>query len=290
MGTAGTCMFRLVDPSGLMSCEHARLERRRTGWIVRDLESKNGVRLDGARRPELLLEPGVELGIGGLTMLAESHRFIELRSFLARLLGWTSDKLSVVDFALRAVRMAATRRVPLVLCGAGDLTQVAQAIHRHALGADRPFVPAEQLLDAIEVGPRAACARDPAAGDLGRRIPAECRLRARLALHRGRGGLYRRRVAGGARDRARDGQRRGQRALAWRREVADRRAASSRRPGALSSRVVHRRLRERGSAARYRALPCLDRLATLAPRPRRSSIVFSWPAPGFPRENHRDVS
>jgi hypothetical protein len=143
VGTADTCMFRLVDPSGLLSREHARLERRRTGWIARDLESKNGIRCDGARRPEFLLEPGVEVGIGQLTMLAESHRFIELRSFLARLLGWTSDKIATVDFALRAVRMAATRRVPLVLCGAGDLAQVAQAIHRHALGSDRPFVVAD---------------------------------------------------------------------------------------------------------------------------------------------------
>lgn len=140
VGTADTCMFRLVDPSGHTSREHARLERRRGGWFVCDLDSKNGMRADGARRTELRLEPGVELGIGRLTLIAESHLFIELRNFLARLLGWGSDKMAIVDLALRAIRMSATLRAPLVLCGVGDVTQVALSIHRHTLGADKPFV------------------------------------------------------------------------------------------------------------------------------------------------------
>jgi hypothetical protein len=140
VGTADSCLFRLVDPSGHTSREHARLERRKHGWIVRDLDSKNGIRIDGARRPDGRLEPGVELGIGRLTLLAESRLFMELRAFLCLLLGWSSDKLDDVDHALRAIRLAATRRVPLVLCGQDDLTQIAKAIHRHALGVLRPFV------------------------------------------------------------------------------------------------------------------------------------------------------
>jgi hypothetical protein len=44
------------------------------------------------------------------------------------------------DFALRAIRSAATRRVPLIMCGPGDLILIAQAIHRHALGDTKPFV------------------------------------------------------------------------------------------------------------------------------------------------------
>jgi len=140
IGTADTCALRVVDPLGFTSREHARLERRRFGWGVRDLDSKNGTRLDGARRPEMVLEPGIELGVGCLTLLAESRRFIDLRIFIARLLGWASDQLAAVDFALRAIRMAATRRVPLVLCGPGDLIVIAQAIHHHALGDVKPFV------------------------------------------------------------------------------------------------------------------------------------------------------
>jgi hypothetical protein len=140
IGTADSCTLRLVDPSGFTSREHARLERSRQSWIVRDLDSKNGTRIDGARRNEIRLEPGVELGIGCLTLLAESRRYIELRSVVARLLGWAADKMATVDFALRAIRLAATRRLPLVLCGPGDLVLIAQAIHRHALGDSKPFV------------------------------------------------------------------------------------------------------------------------------------------------------
>ena len=48
--------------------------------------------------------------------------------------------MAAVDFALRAIRSAATRRVPLIMCGPGDLILIAQAIHRHALGDTKPFV------------------------------------------------------------------------------------------------------------------------------------------------------
>src|SRR6185503_8160289 len=109
-------------------------------WVLRDLSSKNGLRLDGARRTEIVLEPGAEIGIGGLTLIAESMRSVALRGFLARLLGWRSDRIEVIDHALRSIRMAATRRVALILCGEGDLVPIAGSIHRHSLGHDRPFV------------------------------------------------------------------------------------------------------------------------------------------------------
>jgi hypothetical protein len=140
IGAAETCAVRLDDPSGCVSRLHAALVRRDAKWLVRDLQSKNGMRLDGARRTEVVLEPGVEVGIGGITLIAESARSIALREFLARLLGWRSDRIEIVDHALRSIRMAATRRAALVLCGDGDLVPMARSIHRHALGEDRPFV------------------------------------------------------------------------------------------------------------------------------------------------------
>jgi hypothetical protein len=139
VGAAEGCALRLFDPSGRISRVHARLVHDQTRWLLRDLGSKNGVRLDGARRAEIVLEPGIEIGIGGLTLIAESTRSVALRSFLARLLGWRSHRTEVVDHALRSIRMAATRRAPLVLCGDGDVIPIARSIHRHALG-DRPFV------------------------------------------------------------------------------------------------------------------------------------------------------
>jgi len=140
VGAAESCGLRLDDPSGRISRLHARLVRDDTRWLLRDLGSKNGVWLDGARRTEIVLEPGVEIGIGGLTLIAESTRSVVLRGFLGRVLGWRSDRIEVVDHALRSIRLAATRRVPLVLAGDGDLVPTARSIHRHALGVDRPFV------------------------------------------------------------------------------------------------------------------------------------------------------
>jgi hypothetical protein len=108
--------------------------------VLRDLSSKNGLRVDGARRAEIVLEPAAEISIGGLTLIAESSRSVALRGFLARTLGWRSDRIEVVDHALRSIRLAATRRTALVLCGDGDLVPMARSIHRHSIGPDRPFI------------------------------------------------------------------------------------------------------------------------------------------------------
>ena len=140
VGAAHTCALRLHDPSGRVSRVHACLVHDQNRWLLRDLGSKNGMRLDGARRAQIILEPGIEIGIGGLTLIAESGRSIALRGFFARLLGWRGDRIEVVDHALRSIRMAATRRIELVLCGDGDLVPIAQSIHHHALGEGRPFI------------------------------------------------------------------------------------------------------------------------------------------------------
>jgi hypothetical protein len=140
IGTGEGCTVQLEDPTGYVSRLHAQLVRNEARWLLRDLGSKNGMKLDGVRRSEFLLEPGAEIGIGGLTLIAESGRSVALRGFLARMLGWRSTRIEAVDHALRSVRMAAAHRVALVLCGDGDLVPMAHAIHRNALGADRPFI------------------------------------------------------------------------------------------------------------------------------------------------------
>jgi hypothetical protein len=61
-----------------------------------------------------------------------------LRGYLERLLGW--DDAPAVEHALRAVYLAATHQAALVLCGDGDLVQVARGLHRRVLGDEQPFV------------------------------------------------------------------------------------------------------------------------------------------------------
>ncbi|TMQ06959.1 MAG: FHA domain-containing protein [Deltaproteobacteria bacterium] len=112
IGSSETCSLQLSDPSGCLSRQHVRLVREASRWIAHDLDSKNGMRLDGIRRPKVLLEPGSE----------------------------SSDRSETVDLALRSVRLSATRRAALALCGDGDLVPIARGLHRYSLGDDRPFV------------------------------------------------------------------------------------------------------------------------------------------------------
>ncbi|MDQ3367995.1 MAG: FHA domain-containing protein [Myxococcota bacterium] len=140
IGTSETCAMRIADPDGVISRTHCRLRFEHRTWVVRDLQSKNGTFIDGTRRDAGVIAPGVEIRIGKATLLAESPRSIELHGFLARLLGWRSDRRDSVDHALRAVRLAATRRAALVLCGDGDLVPIAFDLHRRVFGAERPFV------------------------------------------------------------------------------------------------------------------------------------------------------
>ncbi len=139
IGSSESCSLPLVDPSGRLSRHHARLVRDGR-WIAHDLDSKNGMRIDGVRRTKVQLEPGSELGLGGIALIAESPRLIALRSFLSRILGWATDRSETVDLALRAVRLAATQRAALALCADGDLLPIARGLHRYSRGEDRPFV------------------------------------------------------------------------------------------------------------------------------------------------------
>ena len=139
MGTDDGCSMRVVDPTGLASRIHCRVSREIGRWVVEDLGSTNGVFVDGMRRERALLEPGMEVRIGGVTWVAESQRLAALRSYLCRLIGWHPEALEPVDLALRAVRMAAARRAVLVLCG-DDLAPIAMELHRHVVGPDWPFI------------------------------------------------------------------------------------------------------------------------------------------------------
>ncbi|HEX7837047.1 MAG TPA: hypothetical protein VF469_06260 [Kofleriaceae bacterium] len=61
-----------------------------------------------------------------------------LRGLVERLLGW--DNSRAVELAYRSVELAAEHRAELVLCGAGDMVPIASALHRRALGTERPFM------------------------------------------------------------------------------------------------------------------------------------------------------
>jgi Inner membrane component of T3SS, cytoplasmic domain len=138
IGTDSRCVIRLADPR--ISRRHARLLHEDSRWGILDVGSRNGTRIDGNRQAIGFLGPGAEVTLGGLTLIAESARLLELRDFLCRWLGWANERAATVDLALRAVRLAQVRRTPLVLRGAGDLVPIARELHRLVFEAGAPFV------------------------------------------------------------------------------------------------------------------------------------------------------
>lgn len=140
IGSSEACSLQLADPTGRPSRQHVRLVREAARWIAHDPSGDDGVPLDGVRRQEAVLGPGSELEVGGVTLIADSPRLIALRGFLARILGWSSDRGDAVDLAVRSVRLAAIRRAALALCGDGDLVPIARGLHRFSQGSDRRFV------------------------------------------------------------------------------------------------------------------------------------------------------
>jgi hypothetical protein len=144
LGSSPQCSLRLEDPSGRLSRRHAEALRHRGGWQMVDLDSTNGLRINNKRRRSIQLTPGDEVELGGVTLIAESQRSIELRALLQEWLGWSTSRLVEVDRALREVRAMANLRTALILRGAGDLGKIARRLHQVTLG-DRPFVPFTSL-------------------------------------------------------------------------------------------------------------------------------------------------
>jgi len=63
-----------------------------------------------------------------------------LRSFCARILGWSIERVGAVEHALRSIEFAAAHRAALVLLGETNLVSIAHALHRRMFGAGQPFV------------------------------------------------------------------------------------------------------------------------------------------------------
>jgi hypothetical protein len=139
IGSSAGCAIQVQDPTRRASREHAQLLYAKHDWIVAD-RSKNGIYKDGERLNRFVLTPGVELSVGGgVTLVAESLRLIELRKALSRMIGWSAERAEDIDLALRAIRIATRRRLTLALSGK-DLVPLAEELHRLTLTAARPFV------------------------------------------------------------------------------------------------------------------------------------------------------
>lgn len=144
LGSATDSHIRIQDPLRRVSRRHAQVFFRDGHWNVLDLGSKNGTFVDGLQQYTARLTPGMLIGVGGVTLIAESRRSSELHGFLSRLLGWgwNDEREAVVERAFQDLRKAQMQCEPIRLhsTGEGTLTAIAADLHRHLFSPDAPFV------------------------------------------------------------------------------------------------------------------------------------------------------
>ena len=139
IGTAETSDIRLADPKGMLSRSHARITPQDGVYTITDLESTNGIKVDGKVGKSFPIAPCDTVELGGCTLIAESERSIELHDLLRRLLGWSVAALVEADRALRVMREVAHLRAVLIMRGHGSLIGTARRLHEKTLGSERPF-------------------------------------------------------------------------------------------------------------------------------------------------------
>lgn len=138
IGTAPSCAIQVHDLANLASREHALLEREAKHWCIGD-RSKNGLYLDGVPHGKAFLLPGMRVGLGPrVTLVAESAHTIALRAALARMMGWDTELADALDVAFQNLRFAAAGKAVFMMCGEGDLLQLALELHQ-LVGEDRPI-------------------------------------------------------------------------------------------------------------------------------------------------------
>jgi hypothetical protein len=82
----------------------------------------------------------MRIGLGPrVTLVAESGRTIALRAALARMMGWSTELADALDVAFQNLRFAAAGKAVFMMCGEGDLLQLAQELHQLVGGEDRPI-------------------------------------------------------------------------------------------------------------------------------------------------------
>jgi hypothetical protein len=141
IGSGWSCDVMLKDRTGSVAAQHAKLTWHRARWVIRALGDPEATPLarDRVPLPEFPLVPGVEIGLGKVTLVAESARSRALRHLMMRLIGFDAQHAGDVDRAVRTALTTASGCGALTVYGQGDLAAVAELVHRHTLHG-RPFV------------------------------------------------------------------------------------------------------------------------------------------------------
>lgn len=133
IGKDETCQVRLYDDN--VSERHARLERKDSGYLVRDLRTQQGTYLNEARVMEAFLQEGDVLRVGDTEMTFTTH------------LG-NSDEFPmksrnpVWHQELQALNNVASTDFPVLILGPSGTGKdlIAEALHEQSVRCKGPFV------------------------------------------------------------------------------------------------------------------------------------------------------
>jgi DNA-binding NtrC family response regulator len=129
----------LDDP--FVSARHARLERRRGRWRVRDLASTNGTTLAGVRITEAELPEGAPLAMGDTELLLEASA-APRPAAAAAFEGIVSGDAAMHQLFALVERVAPSDAAVTILGETGTGKElVARALHRLSHRRERPFIP-----------------------------------------------------------------------------------------------------------------------------------------------------
>ncbi|MDP8224364.1 MAG: sigma 54-interacting transcriptional regulator [Candidatus Lernaella stagnicola] len=141
IGSHGGCDVVLTDE--FVSGRHARLSLGTDGWIVHDLESRNGVLVEDVKVTEAPVPPGTSIRLGESTLVIEAATDSEIvvpaaETLFAGMVGRSEAMRRI--FSL--VRKVAAVDVTVLVQGPTGCGKelVARALHNHGRRRNGPFV------------------------------------------------------------------------------------------------------------------------------------------------------
>ena len=140
MGSANGCDVRIEDRT--VSARHASFAREGRGLVVRDLGSRNGTFVGGARVEEVVLRAGTAVTLGCTTVLCEPIPRRRASADEEPLPGLIGQSMIMRELA-QQVRMLAKRSAPVLIAGETGAGKELVARALHDLGPLRsgPYIP-----------------------------------------------------------------------------------------------------------------------------------------------------
>lgn len=132
--------LRLDRPS--VSRLHATITRDGDAWVIKDLGSHNGVRIDGQVTTDGRVLPGHVISLGSVQLIAISSRIRAMQRLWTRYLTCLDDAASLarVDAALWSTRRLVDPNVGCLVLRGSVSDQLVQRVHDLTRGSSRPLV------------------------------------------------------------------------------------------------------------------------------------------------------